>query len=220
MRLFELAQTLLTRTAAPRIRLTSIAPWQFDDRLLDLFASERLCRHIHLSLQSGCSATLQRMRRPYTTSEFAALVDRLRAAIPGLALTTDVIVGFPGETDEDFEESLDFTRRMKFARVHAFSFSPRTATSAAELPDQIDHATKRSRMRAILAVAHDCRREFELLQAGTMADVLWERRKDESWVGTTDNYLRVTTESALDLSHSITRVELQAAPEIGMSCAF
>lgn len=219
MRLFDLTRSLLEKSSASRLRLTSIAPWQFDDRLLDLFASQRLCRHIHLSLQSGCNATLERMRRPYTSTDYAALIGRLRSAVPGLAITTDVIVGFPGETDEEFECSLEFTRQMKFARIHAFPYSQRSGTRATDLPNQINHQIKRARMLRMLEVAQSSRREFELRQTGTMAEVLWECRKQDAWLGTTDNYLRVKTESTSDLSKQITRVELQAAPDIGMSCA-
>ena len=97
--LYDLVVALLEETAIPRIRLTSLAPWAFDRRLLGLLAHPRVCRHVHLSLQSGCDATLERMRRPYTSAAYAALVEEIRAAVPGIAVTTDVIVGFPGESE-------------------------------------------------------------------------------------------------------------------------
>ncbi|MGB5878442.1 MAG: MiaB/RimO family radical SAM methylthiotransferase, partial [Thermoanaerobaculia bacterium] len=117
--LFELVEAVLAKTAVARLRLTSIAPWQFDHRLLDLFSTGRLCRHFHLSLQSGCARTLNRMRRPYAPQEYAELASAIREKLPGAAITTDLIVGFPGELDRDFEDSLDFCKATSFARVHA-----------------------------------------------------------------------------------------------------
>ena len=217
--LFELTRTLLEQTTIPRLRLTSIAPWQFDHRLLELFESRRLCRHVHLSLQSGCSATLQRMRRPYTSVQFADLVAELRQQVPSIAITTDVIVGFPGETDDEFQESLEFSRQMSFARLHAFPYSRRPSTAAAELPDQIPHEIKRQRMKQLLVVARDSKQRFERYHAHTPADVLWEFYRDGAWFGMTDNYLRVVTESAEDLAHRITTVRLAEPSEAGMTCA-
>ncbi len=191
--LFELVQRLLEETDVPRLRLTSIAPWEFDRRLLELFGGGRLCRHFHLSLQSGCDATLRRMRRPYDGRRFAGLVEEIRAAVPGVAITTDVIVGFPGETDSEFEESLAFCRRIGFARLHAFPFSARPGTAAATMPDAPPHEVKRRRMAALLEVARRGRRRFERQQIGCRAEALWERRRDGHWLGTTDNYLRVVS---------------------------
>ena len=136
-RLHDLVRRMLEETSTVRLRLTSIAPWQFDDRLLDLWPHERLCRHVHLSLQSGSAATLRRMRRPYTPEQYFDLLERLRERIPGLAVTTDVIVGFPGETEEEFEESQRFVERCAFARTHVFTYSERAGTRAADLPDAV-----------------------------------------------------------------------------------
>src|SRR3954468_18556761 len=112
--LVELVRGLLRESGAPRLRLTSIAPWDLDDRLLGLWSDGRLCRHLHLSLQSGATATLRRMRRPYTAEAYAPLLERVRAAIPGVAITTDVIAGFPGETDAEFADSLAFVAAAGF----------------------------------------------------------------------------------------------------------
>ena len=216
--LFELTQTLLQRTEIPRLRLTSIAPWQFDPRLLDLFSSPRLCRHVHLSLQSGCTDTLRRMRRPYTADEFADLVDRLRQEIPAVAITTDIIVGFPGETDTEFAESLNFASRMDFARLHAFPYSVRLGTDAAELPQQIPHGVKRQRMQEMLGVAQDSQKRFEQSHVHTTAEVLWEYQRNGAWHGMTDNYLRVLVESDEDLAHQITPVHLAEPNGYGLTC--
>lgn len=205
--LYDLVSAVLEETArlgpaAPRLRLTSIAPWRFDDRLLDLFMEDRsrgmrearLCRHVHLSLQSGSTATLRRMRRPYTAAEFAGLVGRLRAAVPGIAITTDVIVGFPGETEKEFEESRAFVREMAFARPHVFPYSVREGTEAAELPDHVPHEVQKERMGRMLELAAELEQEFQRAHVGERLEVLWEEHRDGAWLGTSDNYIRVRLE--------------------------
>jgi threonylcarbamoyladenosine tRNA methylthiotransferase MtaB len=217
--LFELVTRLLDETQVPRLRLTSIAPWEFDHRLLGLFAGGRLCRHFHLSLQSGCDATLRRMRRPYDSRRFAGLVEEIRTAVPGVALTTDVIVGFPGETDREFEEGLEFCRRVGFARLHAFPFSARPGTAAATMPAQLPPELKRRRMAALLEVARRDRRRFERHQVGSQTEVLWERRRDDGrWAGTTDNYLSVVSAggSRQISPRSLEPVRIAAATEEGL----
>ena len=194
-RLYDLVAALLERTDVPRLRLTSIAPWKFDDRLLDLWTDRRLCRHIHMSLQSGSTATLRRMRRPYTADQYAALAGKLRSAIPGLALTTDVIVGFPGETDQEFAESLAFVERMAFARPHIFTYSQREGTHADTLPDQVPHAVKKERVQAMLEVAGASDRAFRQGQLGQTLDVVWEDTRDGQWRGLSDNYIRVQADA-------------------------
>jgi len=194
--LVELTRALLTETPVPRLRLTSIAPWKLDRRLLDLWQDRRLCRHLHMSLQSGCDATLRRMRRPYTAAAFQALVDEVRAAVPGIAVTTDVIVGFPGETEEELEASLAFVRRAGFAKVHAFPYSARPSTAAADMPDQVPHEAKRRRMAAMLEAAEEAEHRFRAAHLGDRAEVLWEGEHDGLWHGTSDNYLKVFAESS------------------------
>lgn len=199
-RLYDLVSALLERTTAPRLRLTSIAPWKFDDRLLELWQDSRLCRHIHMSLQSGCSATLKRMRRPYSADQYAALADKLRTHIPGLALTTDVIVGFPGETDEEFAQSLAFVEKMAFARPHIFTFSPRAGTHAETLPDPVDHHVKKERTAAMIAVGDATERAFRESFLGQVLPVVWEEKRRGRWTGLTDNYIRVVTDVDGDLA--------------------
>ena len=190
-RLFDLVSAVLERTTVPRLRLTSIAPWKFDDRLLELWQDPRLCRHIHMSLQSGCSATLKRMRRPYSSDQYRALVEKLRARIPGLALTTDVIVGFPGETDQEFAESLEFVREMAFARPHIFTFSPRQGTHAETLPDHVEHRIKKERTAIMRELAAESERAFCRSRLGETVGVIWEERRGDHWTGLTDHYIRV-----------------------------
>ncbi len=215
-RLFDLVTALLERTPVARLRLTSIAPWQFDRRLLGLFAGGRLCRHFHFSLQSGCDSTLERMRRPYTAARFAALVDEVRRAVPGVAITTDVIVGFPGESERDFEESLEFVRAVRFARVHAFPFSPRPGTEAAELPGRPATATVKKRMRRMLAVARASARGFHRRRLGETAGVLWERRRRDRWLGTTDHYVPVVGEPGWEPVERLAPARLESLADGGV----
>ena len=186
-RLYELVRAILERTDVPRLRLTSIAPWDLDERLLELWSGRRLCRHLHLSLQSGSTATLRRMRRPYTAEGFLAMLERVRSAVPGVAITTDVIVGFAGETVEEFEESLATVEAARFAKAHVFPFSPRPGTEAADLPGQVHPEEKKARMERMLAVGERAERDFRLAHVGRRETVLWERGGQ----GLTDNYLRV-----------------------------
>ncbi len=209
-RLADLTAALLARTSVPRLRLTSIAPWQFDDRLLELFDDARLCRHVHLSLQSGCTETLGRMRRPYDSADFAGLSRRLRERIAGLAITTDVIVGFPGETEEEFEESLAFVREMSFAKTHVFPFSRRLGTLAAEMPDSVPFHEVRRRMACMLEVADSTERAFREFHLGTKAEVLWEGARKGRWQGMTDNYLRVFARSQEDLRNRLIPTRLDS----------
>lgn len=198
-RLVDLARALLRETAVPRLRLTSIAPWDLDERLLSLWddpAADRLCRHLHLSLQSGSTATLRRMRRPYSAESYAALLERVRAAIPGVGITTDVIAGFPGETEEEFADSLAFVESAAFAKVHAFPFSAREGTEAAGLPDQVPSEVRKERMGRLLAAAERGEVAFRRSHLGTRATVLWENPRGGGAHGLTDNYLRVLSEAA------------------------
>ena len=207
-RLYDLVKALLEQTDISRLRLTSIAPWKFDNRLLELWADRRLCRHIHMSLQSGSTSTLRRMRRPYTAEGYATLAERLREAIPGLALTTDVIVGFPGETASEFEESLRFVERLEFARPHLFSYSPRAGTRAETLPNHVSPAVKKARMARMLAVAEVSDQAFRQSQTGELAEIVWEEQRDGRWSGLSDNYIRVFAESRQDLSGTLSTVRL------------
>ena len=210
--LCDLVEALLEETAVPRLRLTSIAPWAFDRRLLDLLRDERVCRHVHMSLQSGCDATLERMRRPYRAAAYRTLVDDIRAAVPGVAVTTDVIVGFPGETEAELAESLRFVESVGFARTHVFSYSPRAGTAAASMPDQVPPEVVKARTAAMIEAAAPGERSFREAHLGRTVQVLWEARKGPTWHGLTDNYLRVETVAApsADLQNTISEARVRA----------
>ena len=207
-RLVELVRAILTETDVPRLRLTSIAPWDLDGRLLDLWSDRRLCRHLHLSLQSGSTATLRRMRRPYTAEGYLALLSRVRAAVPGVAVTTDVIAGFPGETGTEFAESLATVESAGFAKVHVFPYSPRPETEAGGMPDQVPSKEKKERTERMLAVASHAEREFQRAHLGRRETVLWEKPRNGMGQGLTDNYLRVLCVEGAALRNRFSEVEL------------
>ncbi|MCH9649168.1 MAG: tRNA (N(6)-L-threonylcarbamoyladenosine(37)-C(2))-methylthiotransferase MtaB [Deltaproteobacteria bacterium] len=215
-RLVDLVREILDRTTVPRLRLTSIAPWQLDDRLLELWKDRRLCRHLHISLQSGCTETLARMRRPYSSDGYAKVLDRVRQAIPGVAITTDVIVGFPGETQEEFDHSLRFVERMDFAKIHVFPYSQRQGTLAASLEGAVPHPIKQERVASMLEVARRAEENFLTRNLGICEDVLWEGKKQGLWHGFTDNYVRVFARHAGDLSHRLIPTRLVALSEGGV----
>lgn len=223
----DLVAAILGETQVPRLRLTSIAPWDLDAQLLDLFVDSRLCRHLHLSLQSGSDTVLRRMRRPYTTAQFARATELAREKIPDVGITTDVIVGFPGESDVEFEQSLDFVERMHFSRVHVFPYSARSGTAAAGLPLRVSDAVKEERMKRMQAAADRSAQAFAQRYVGREMQVLWEssekdenspqdtRRKAQVWSGYTDNYIRVIAQSARDLHNGITTARLIDVREDG-----
>jgi threonylcarbamoyladenosine tRNA methylthiotransferase MtaB len=215
-RLADLVEAILAGTEVPRLRLTSIAPWDLDERLLDLWSDPRLCRHLHLSLQSGSTATLRRMRRPYTAESYLALLAKVRAAVPRVAITTDVIVGFPGETEEEFAESLATVESAAFAKVHVFPFSTRPGTEAETMPGQVPPETKKERMDRMLAAADRAEQDFYRAHLGTRATVLWERPREGMGHGLTDNYLRVLSAEGAGLRNRFSEVELVGLVEDGV----
>jgi len=207
-RLYELLAEILEKTDVPRLRVTSIAPWKFDDRLLGLWSDDRLCRHLHLSLQSGSSSTLRRMRRPYDGRAYSDLIAKIRGAIPGVAITTDVIVGFPGESEDEHAESLAFVEEMAFAKPHVFTYSPRRGTHAETLPDRVPHQVKKARVAEMLELARASERAYERQNLGQRLGVVWEEQKNGHWSGLTDNYIRVFAESDEDLTGRLGQAEL------------
>ncbi|HEY33263.1 MAG TPA: tRNA (N(6)-L-threonylcarbamoyladenosine(37)-C(2))-methylthiotransferase MtaB [Dehalococcoidia bacterium] len=204
-----LLERILKDTLVPRLRLSSLQPQEISPSLLHLWADDRLCPHFHLSLQSGSDPVLARMKRRYRTTEYEQAVSLIRESVPDAAITTDVIVGFPGETDEEFEESYRFCQQMKFARIHVFPFSPRSGTAAARTPTQVDTKTKKKRSDSMLTLAEESARSFQQRFSGRTMTVLWEQRTGEGiWSGVTGNYIRVFTESEKDLSNQLMSAKL------------
>jgi threonylcarbamoyladenosine tRNA methylthiotransferase MtaB len=211
--LSHLVEAILQHSDAPRLRLSSLEPWDLDADFFRLWENPRLCRHLHLPLQSGCAATLRRMARKTTPGSFAALLAAVRSIVPEMAITTDVIVGFPGESEDDFAESMEFISQMGFARGHVFTYSARPGTAAARMPDQVPHAVRKERnafARELLA------RSARLYQGGFLGrvlPVLWESATafgPDGWqlCGLTDNYLRVSTQAPRHCWNRITPVQL------------
>lgn len=206
-----LVEAILADTDVPRLRLSSLEPWDIDETFFELWDDRRLCRQIHLPLQAGCDATLRRMGRPVNRDAFARLVRAARAAIPDLAVTTDILVGFPGEDQGEFCESYEFVERMAFAKLHVFPYSPRPGTPATRLPGQVRRQVRDQRARQMRALGVEQRHRFQERFLGRELDVLWEkRRRDARWTGWTDNYLRVVAPAEHDLFNRITPTRLLA----------
>lgn len=200
-----LLESILADTEMPRIRLSSLQPQEVTDDLLSLWSDGRMCPHFHISIQSGSDSILHLMKRRYSARQFAEAVSRIRSMVPNVAITTDVIVGFPGETEELFEKSLEFCATMQFARIHVFPYSPRPGTAAATMQGAVDETTKRRRSHQMLALGKESAAGFRQGCSGKRLLVLWEqRRADGAWTGLTGNYLAVSTRSTADLRNTIT----------------
>lgn len=220
--LMSLVRALLAQTNVPRLRLSSLEPWDIPAGFFALWENPRLCRHLHLPLQSGCDSTLRRMARRTSQAAFAALVAEARASIPDLAVSTDVIVGFPGETDAEFEISYQFVREMGFMKIHVFRYSPRPGTAAARMAEQVPAEVKRERSARMLALSDEGGHRFRQRFIGRVLPVLWEQVAGASErgfqnVGLTDNYLRVTLEVPEVLTNRIEPVRLVAVNGVGMA---
>jgi threonylcarbamoyladenosine tRNA methylthiotransferase MtaB len=215
----ELVEAVLADTDVPRVRLSSLEPWDLPEGFERLWANPRLMPHLHLPIQSGSDAVLKKMARRCSTEEYARLVDGFRAAIDDLTITTDIIVGFPGETDDDFSRTMDFVHRIGFGHIHIFAYSRRDGTTAARLGGHVTTAIKRERSRELHAAAADLKRAHHLRFVGDMRSVLWEgagtttETGERRFAGYTDNYLRVETwvPARVDLENRITDVRLDAA---------
>jgi threonylcarbamoyladenosine tRNA methylthiotransferase MtaB len=206
-----LVETLLAHTDLPRLRLSSLEPWDLDEGFFQLWEDGRLCRQLHLPLQAGCDETLRRMGRRITTTAFARLVEAARAAVPGVAVTTDIIVGFPGEDEAAFRASYDFVEAVEFARLHVFPYSPRPGTPAARLPGRVRRGMRHERARAMRKLGTEQARRFRRQFLGREMMVLWERRRRGGlWAGLTDNYVRVVTQAEDDLHNQLIATRLVA----------
>lgn len=218
MHLSHLVKAILEYTDAPRLRLSSLEPWDLDAEFFRLWENPRLCRHLHLPLQSGCAATLRRMARKTTPESFAALVTAARQVMPDVAITTDIITGFPGESEDEFRESLDFVRSMLFAGGHVFTYSPRPGTAAARMSDQIPFETRKERNAQMRHVLAEAERAYQTGFIGAVLPVLWEsaaRLGPNGWEmsGLSGNYLRVNAAAPRALWNQITPVRVTGLAE-------
>jgi threonylcarbamoyladenosine tRNA methylthiotransferase MtaB len=207
-------------TGVPRIRISSIEPLDLTHDLLEtLSCTPALLPHLHVPLQSGCDRTLQEMLRGYGTAVFADALRRARAALPGLAVTTDVIVGFPGETDDDFAESLAFVEACAFAKLHVFRYSKRPGTPAAGLPGHVDPRELTERAARMRALGDDLAARYACSRLGQTADLLVESIHGPSAHGTTEDYLRADTDAAGLSEGEVARVRLLSIDNGRMTAA-
>jgi len=209
----ELVSALLARSSVVRLRLSSLEPWNLETGFFSLWQDERLCRHLHLPLQSGSESVLKRMRRKTTPDSFAGLLQSARAAIPEVAITTDIIVGFPGETEAEFYETLEFVKSMHFAGGHVFTYSARPGTPAARMNTQVRYEVRKERNAALRAVLEESALAYRSGFIGHTYPVLWEassRLTEAGWIleGLTDNYLRVSAVAPQARWNQMDNVEL------------
>ena len=213
---------ILHESELPRLRLSSLEPWHFKPSWLELWPrwGERLCAHLHMSLQSGSDAILRRMKRAYRTEEFAAMVDAARAMIPDVALTTDIIVGFPAETEEEHRESMAFVKAMAFADAHIFTFSPRPGTRAATMGGQLPNRLKKARWHEMAELSTASAEAFRRAMIGSQQRVLWEQRRNDGTIsGLTGNYLRVTSDDPAIQRNQLSTVTLEVLEGDGFRVA-
>ncbi|MBN2303537.1 MAG: tRNA (N(6)-L-threonylcarbamoyladenosine(37)-C(2))-methylthiotransferase MtaB [Anaerolineae bacterium] len=220
-----LIRAILDQTDIPRLRLSSLEPWDLAPDFFSLWTDARLCRHLHLPLQSGCDATLRRMGRRTSQAAFGALVEAARAQIPDLAISTDLIAGFPGETDAEFEAGYEFVRVMDFMKLHVFRYSARAGTVAARMPGQVPADVKKARSARLLALSDEGARRFWARFVGRDVSVLWEQVTGVSAegifhnTGLTDHYIRVEMDAPRPLTNMITTVRADSAAYHGLRAA-
>lgn len=217
----DLVMGILRKTDAPRLRLSSLEPWDLDEEFFSLWADPRLQPHLHLPLQSGCDSTLKRMARKTDTASFRALVAAARRFIPDVAVTTDLIAGFPGETADEFAVTLDFVREMQFAGGHVFTYSPRPGTGAARLRDQVRPEVRKERNHLLRAALDEAEQSYRQKFLGQTLPVLWESVSElgewgwqmEGWTG---NYLRVSAAASSPRWNEVDSVNLTEVHTGGM----
>lgn len=194
--LIDLMEQLEDIEGIERVRIGSIEPMFFNGSAMDrIVRLKKLCPHFHLSLQSGCDATLKRMNRRYTAAEYEEVVDMLRRKIPGVSITTDVIVGFPQETDEEFGETMAFLERLRLNKIHTFKYSPRKGTPAYRLMDPVDGVEKDRRSSLVMDLSDRCEAAYTESLVGQTVPVLFEEGRDGVFLGYTPDYIQVRVES-------------------------
>lgn len=192
-----------------RIRFSSMEPLAIDDNFVARMAKlPKVCDHYHLSLQSGCNRTLKRMNRKYNAEQYAEACERLRNAFPNVAITTDIIVGFPDETEEDFKESLAFAEKMKLDKIHTFPYSPKKGTPAAKMKNQISGDVKSQRSKEMIALSDKMNIDFLNNNIGKTVPVLFEDMENGFWQGHTTNYIKVLVKSDENLNNKIVDIKL------------
>ncbi len=201
-----------------RIRISSIEASQITDEVIEVLdQSDKIVRHLHIPLQSGSNTVLKRMRRKYTMEFFAERLTKLKKALPGLAVTSDVIVGFPGETEEEFLETYNFVKDHQFSELHVFPYSKRTGTPAARMEDQVDENVKNERVHRLIALSDQLAKEYASAYEGDVLEIIPEESfkeqegKHNLYVGYTDNYMKVVFEGTEDMIGCLVKVKITKA---------
>ena len=217
--LYDAVQAVLSVEGMCRVRLGSLESVEVEPRLLELMANEpRLCKHLHLPLQSGCDKILQAMHRPYDTARFTQLLQQIRAQVPDVAITTDIIVGFPGETEEDFATTLAFAEKCGFAKMHIFPYSKRKGTPAEKMPNQVDEAVKGERAARLAAVDEKLHQAMLKQMVGKTEKVLFEQPVDAVHMeGLCGPYLRVVVPGTEELSNTIAKVRITGIVDVWLT---
>ena len=221
LHLYQLIEAILRNTDIPRVRLSSLEPWDLNDAFLGLWDNPRMCRHMHLPLQSGSETVLRRMARKTTPDSFARLVAQARIVASEMAITTDLIAGFPGETAAEFAEGLEFVEQMDFADGHVFTYSERPGTPAMQLPGMVPTPIRKQRSARLREAIAKSSLRFRQCQLGQEVTVLWESTDSigpQGWRlhGLTDHYLKVSTYSPQRLWNQFNQVRLDEITEDGM----
>lgn len=217
--LYGLIERILNETKILRLRVSSLQPQEIDVKLVSLWANSRLCPHFHLPLQSGSDQILKRMRRRYTRGEFLEAVDLIRNLVPGAAITADLIVGFPGETETQFSETYGLCEDVGFSNIHVFPYSERPGTSAAHFGDTVPRIRVLGRVSRLIRLGQTSATRFREGLVGSIRPVLWEEKElhqgTNSWTGLTDNYVKVTCSSPRWLANEVSDARL-SEPKEGM----
>lgn len=208
--LYDAVKAALSVEGLKRLRLGSLESVEVEPRLLDLMREDkRLCRHLHLPLQSGCDKILRAMHRPYDTARFKELLTEIRNTLPDIMITTDIIVGFPGETDEDFKQTLDFAAECGFAKMHVFPYSKRKGTPAEKMPQQVEDAVKQQRAAALSELDNKMQQQAMEAVIGSNVEVLFEQPVDDTHIeGLAGDYLRVLVAGDAKLCGEIASVKI------------
>lgn len=228
LRLADLIKMILGKTKNMRVRLSSIGPQDISKKFALLLGNPRFCQHLHLSLQSGSDEILKKMNRRYDTKLFAGVCERIRHIAPKIAITTDVIVGFPGETEELFQETCRFVKKIGFAKIHIFPYSKREGTAAAKFPNQIDEKTKIKRTLVLRKISDGLSKKFRKNLIGSTETVIFEKFNrgpvlspvEGYWSGLTGNYIRVYVNSKQNLKQKAAKVVLGKIFKNGMLAKF
>lgn len=208
--LAKLIELIMENTKLYRLRLSSIELMEVTDELLDTIKKyeNRVANHLHIPLQGGCDNTLIRMKRKYNTCEYRTLINKIRSKFENISITTDCLAGFVGETEDDFNDSLEFIKEMKFASMHIFPYSRRKGTKADEMVDHLDNGLIKDRARIMIDVASKLKKEYEEKFINYEFEVLFEQKKKEYWIGHTSNYLEVYLESNKELTNEVIKCKI------------